>query len=155
MAGHHSRSLSALCAASRSGRATCESLQRVSPTVTISATSATARLPSRRCKSERGHHDDHRRFKVTRTVSSGSGTCDDGGCSRLAIREGSRTSWGRPQERSKQQQARWRQAHPSGTKSAAEDDESCTPAGALDEDRAMSRSSFFTEKEPGNLGGGT
>ena len=59
---------------------------------------------------KRAHHDDHRRFKVTRTVSSGSGTCDDGGCSRLAIREGSRTSWGRPQERSKQQQARWRKA---------------------------------------------
>jgi hypothetical protein len=54
-------SFSALCCESIGG-ATCESLQRVSPTVTISATSATARLPSRRCKSERGHRDDHRRF---------------------------------------------------------------------------------------------
>jgi hypothetical protein len=63
-AEHPTRHLSVRCAASRSERATCESLQRVSPTVIISATSATARLPSRRCKSERGHHDARRRFKV-------------------------------------------------------------------------------------------
>src|SRR5438132_2680038 len=64
MAGHPARNLSVRCAVSQSGKATCENLQRGSPTAITSATPATARFPSQRSKSMRERHDNHRRFEV-------------------------------------------------------------------------------------------
>src|SRR6266851_858685 len=57
MAGHRSRSLSALCAASRSGSATCGNLRHTSRTVITGATSVTARLPPERRRRKQGRHD--------------------------------------------------------------------------------------------------
>src|SRR5262249_58376488 len=64
MAGHPARNLSVRRAVSQSGRATCENLQRGSPTAMTSAMPVTARLPPQRSKSMRGRHDNHRRFEV-------------------------------------------------------------------------------------------
>jgi len=64
MAGHPARNLSVRCAVSQSGRATCESLRRGSPTAITSATPVTASFSSQRSKSMRGRHDNHRRFEV-------------------------------------------------------------------------------------------
>src|SRR5262249_8230997 len=64
MAGHPARNLSVRCAVSQSGRATCENLQRGSPTAITSAMPVTARLPPQRSKSTRERHDNHRRFEV-------------------------------------------------------------------------------------------
>src|SRR6266496_2112831 len=65
MAEHPARNLSVRCAVRQSGRATCENLQRGSPTAITSATPVTARLPSQRSKSMRGRHDNHRLFEVS------------------------------------------------------------------------------------------
>jgi hypothetical protein len=66
MAGHPARNLSVRCVVSQSGRATCENLQRGSPTAITSATPVTARSPSQRSKSMRGRHDN-RSFEVPAT----------------------------------------------------------------------------------------
>src|SRR5262249_42411707 len=70
MAGHPARNLSVRCAVSQSGRATCESLRRGSPTAITSATPVTAMLPPQRSKSMRGRHDNHQRFEVPATNGS-------------------------------------------------------------------------------------
>src|SRR5262249_35166442 len=64
MAGHSARNLSVRRTVSQSGRATCENLQRGSPTAMTSAMPVTARLPPQRSKGMRGRHDTHRRFEV-------------------------------------------------------------------------------------------
>ena len=56
--------LSVRCAVSQTGRATCENLQRGSPTAITSATPVTASFASQRSKSMQGRHDIHRRFEV-------------------------------------------------------------------------------------------
>src|SRR5216683_2156620 len=65
MAGHPDRNLSVRCAVSQSERATCEKLQRGSPTATTSATSITAMFSSWRSKIMRGRHDNHRGSEST------------------------------------------------------------------------------------------
>ena len=73
MAGHPARNLSVRCAASQSRRATCESLQRGSPTAITSATPVTASFASQRSKSMQGRHDNHRRYEVPATNESRGG----------------------------------------------------------------------------------
>src|SRR6516162_5239752 len=70
MVEHPARNLSVRCAVSQSGRATCENLQRGSPTAMTSAMAVTARLPPQRSKSMRGRDDNHRRFEVPATNGS-------------------------------------------------------------------------------------
>jgi hypothetical protein len=60
-----------------------------------------------------------------------------------------------PQERSKQQQARWRQAHPSGTKSAAGDDKTAhapVPSMMIASEQPIL---FSSERNQSIFGGGT